>query len=163
MICFCLLLLSAYYKQCRYSQCWPNIHKDGNGVHSSKFIPKGTIVCNYGGTPVVPNNLQYWVDNFSCFTHNGEFLKVGYAYPGVEDCYSDSAKYLIHTYPEVKNFFGPYLSRLCGSPNLQDFVYLDLDTNELDMLFFARRDIPVGIKLGWDFRKYATPLYGFDK
>ena len=149
-------MVSALYKECREGQNWPLIYRSGSGVFADDFIPEGTIVCNYGGTPVRPEHFDAWVEHFPCFSHHGTYLKIRYSSTESEP---DTEKYLIHTYPSVKKLFGPYLSHFSSSPNLIDFVFVDLDTDELDVLFFARRNIPAGIKLGWDFDRFATHLY----
>ena len=118
---------------------WPHIEKrdgliEGSGIFTTKAIPTGQIVCNYGGE----------------LLSKVEGLKL-------EEI--DLSDYLIELKIRDETFFynnptcigyGGYLNHSKRHPNIYPKLYLTMNGRP-EIMFIMKHKMPAGIQLVWDY------------
>ncbi len=122
---------------------------EGKGVFAKNEIRKNTVVCNYGGSFRSESYANKWLLPFDdkCFY----LLEL-------HEKYKEKWHHFYLNHDEAsKESFGKYLNHSRLHPNLKDKL-LVTQSNELDVIFYAIRNIKVNEQLVWDYGKEFTGI-----
>lgn len=115
---------------------------EGKGVFATEDMPKGTIVCNYGGKF---HSHKYCEKNLLPFEQKCDYL--------IELRENMKGKwalvYLNHD--STTDSFGKFLNHSQKHPNLKTKIFALGECAKLDILFITKRTIKKNEELVWDY------------
>ena len=144
------------HEQCK-KQTWMKIKiveglPEGKGVFAISDIPRGTYVCNYGGSFL---SIKYCEKNLLPFEE-----KCNYLVEMKENINGKWEKVFLNHDEKTVETFGKLLNHSRIHPNVKCKVFAIEEEQLIDILFITLRDVKKGEQLVWD---YGPNFSGVDR